>query len=1155
MRAPWLRPWFHGSWHTASATPTKRSTRRKPGVKPELLVLEDRITPSAADPTPPWDPHQILVQFRQGVQVADNLHLLAGTHVGIAPAPLLLPNVYVIHLDDGVTVESALAAYTSRTDLVEFADPDWYRSLQAVPNDPNFGQMYGLNNTGQTIQGQKGVVDADLDAPEAWDITTGSGNFIVADVDTGFDYTHPDLKANLWTNPGEIAGDKIDNDKNGWVDDVYGIDVAAGDGDPMDTDGHGTHTAGTIGAVGDNGVGVTGINQHVKIMSIRIFGPGYAGDSKVIQGLNYAITMGAKVANHSWGGGGFSNTLSTGFKNSAKFQFINVCAAGNAGTNNDVQPFYPANINSANIVSVGASDNQDNMAGFSCFGATTVDLFAPGVDVLSTLPGNNYGFASGTSMAAPHVTGAIALLWDNAPTMTYQQVIARLLATVDTKPAFNGKCVTGGRLNLNKLLNHAPTLAAISDKTVDELSLLSFTANGSDFDTTDKLTYSITGGPAGTAINANTGLFTWTPTEAQGPGTYNVTIRVTDNGVPQQFAERTFKVDVIEVNDAPVFNPAIGNKIVDEGSLLSFTVTASDTEGDPFQFKLMSGPAGASIDAKTGLFTFTPTEAQGPGDLFATIRVFQNTPLPMFTDETIKITVNEVNVAPVINPIADQFGSEFNKLTFQATASDADLPGNGLSFSLIGAPAAASIDAKTGVITWTPGEDDGGQKFNFTVRVTDDGTPNLFAETTVNVNIGEVNSAPDILPIGDFELLRGSGPLTFQAKAVDADTPANTLNFFLEPGTPFGAAVDKLTGNFTWTPLPNQQLGTYEFTITVRDDGVPSMSDSETFQVTLTNEPIIITGANNLQVPMVHVFDVKSGQEKFSLLAFRSGFRGGVHVGAGDINGDGKQDVIAAMGNGGLSRIRVFNGIDGTPITSFGTNGEIVAYAKGFHGGSWVASTYWDGDNKADVVVGPGNGTGSGGVVKIFSGANGQLLTSFKPYGNGFQGGVRVSTGDVDGDGTIDIVTSPAAGLNTFVRVFSGANLAQIDEFRAGFPNPNNPYGGYFTAVGDLNQDGKAEIIVTPGAGQVPMVRIFDRTNAFIGGVTEFLAEDPSYRYAVRVAVSDLDRDGRADIIVGTRDLSARLTATDGQSLSSLDAFFQGYQTGLKGNLFVAGTL
>jgi len=339
-----------------------------------------------------------------------------------------------------------------------YVEPDFIISLDATtPNDPSFPSLYGLNNTGQT----GGTPDADIDAPEAWDLTIGSRSIVVGVIDTGVDYNHPDLAANIWTNPVEIAGDGIDNDGNGYVDDVHGWDFYNNDADPMDDNGHGTHVSGTIGAVGNNGVGVAGVNWQVQIMGLKFLGSGGSGPtSAAVSAVNYATTMrqlystsggtrGANVVltNNSWGGGAFSQALSDAIAASGNAGMLFVASAGNAASNNDAIPSYPASYNLPNIIAVAATDRNDALASFSNYGATSVDLAAPGVDILSTTPNNTYSSFSGTSMAAPHVSGVAALAWSYAPGATYQQIRDALFAGVDPVPALIGRTVTGGRLN------------------------------------------------------------------------------------------------------------------------------------------------------------------------------------------------------------------------------------------------------------------------------------------------------------------------------------------------------------------------------------------------------------------------------------------------------------------------------------------------------------------------------------------------------------------------------------------------------------------------------------------------------------------------------------------------------------------------------------
>ncbi|MEL0589779.1 MAG: S8 family serine peptidase, partial [Planktothrix rubescens PR221] len=273
-------------------------------------------------------------------------------------------------------------------------------------------------------------------------------------IDTGVDYNHPDLSANIWTNPGEIAGDGIDNDSNGYIDDVRGWDFAYNDNNPMDVHGHGTHVSGTIAGKGNNGVGVTGVAWNAKIMPLKMFDDTGLGGytSNAILAINYATAKGVKLTNNSWGGGGYSQALSDAINTAGQQGALFIASAGNSSLNTDITPAYPASYNLSNIISVASTTRTDGLSSFSNYGATTVDLGAPGSDIYSTLPNSSYGTYSGTSMASPHVTGAAALLWSQNPTWTAQQVKNKLMQTTDPISALSGKTVTGGRLNINNAL-------------------------------------------------------------------------------------------------------------------------------------------------------------------------------------------------------------------------------------------------------------------------------------------------------------------------------------------------------------------------------------------------------------------------------------------------------------------------------------------------------------------------------------------------------------------------------------------------------------------------------------------------------------------------------------------------------------------------------
>ncbi len=340
-----------------------------------------------------------------------------------------------------------------QNDQIQYVEPDYIVSVSTVPNDPSYSQLYGLHNSGQT----GGTADADIDAQEAWGLTTGSSNVIVAVIDTGVDYNHNDLAANMWHNPGETPGDSTDNDGNGYIDDVYGINAITNTGDPWDDHYHGTHCAGTIGGVGNNGSGVVGVCWNVKIMALKFLdsgGSGYSSDA--ITCIEYAVANGAHIMSNSWGGGGFSQALNDAIVAAKNAGVLFIAAAGNSGSNNDVSPHYPSSYAVDNVIAVAATDHNDSLAYFSCYGPTSVDVAAPGVNIYSTVPNNGYNSLSGTSMATPHVAGLAALIKADDPTATWQQIKSRILDTVEIKAGLQGKIVTEGRVNAYDALTNTP---------------------------------------------------------------------------------------------------------------------------------------------------------------------------------------------------------------------------------------------------------------------------------------------------------------------------------------------------------------------------------------------------------------------------------------------------------------------------------------------------------------------------------------------------------------------------------------------------------------------------------------------------------------------------------------------------------------------------
>ncbi len=334
-------------------------------------------------------------------------------------------------------VKSLLQTIEGKSGILN-ASPDFRIYVTATPNDASYSSTWGLEN----------AADTDIDASQAWDYGT-STNTVIAVIDTGIDYNHVDLASNIWINTDEIAGNGVDDDSNGYVDDIRGWNFAANNNNPMDDNGHGTHVAGTIGAVGNNGVGIAGVAWGIKMMALKFLDGSGSGDlSDAIAAIDYARVNGAKVINASWGSSSFSTALQSAIQRFQDFGGIFVAAAGNDAANNSSKPSFPANYSLANVISVGASTSSGSLASFSNYG-TNVDIAAPGSNIYSTMPGNRYASLSGTSMAAPHVAGAIALLWGQTPTSSAAQLIDLVMKNTDSVLLDR---VSNGRLNLGKAM-------------------------------------------------------------------------------------------------------------------------------------------------------------------------------------------------------------------------------------------------------------------------------------------------------------------------------------------------------------------------------------------------------------------------------------------------------------------------------------------------------------------------------------------------------------------------------------------------------------------------------------------------------------------------------------------------------------------------------
>jgi subtilisin family serine protease/subtilisin-like proprotein convertase family protein len=405
----------------------------------ESAEVTSHLTAAGGSQSQDWIVHVDSTALGQIGSVNDTAELFESSQFDVEVLRGLGMEGQVLLRTSGAAAES-VATWFAAAEWIDSFEQDAMVQLNATPNDPAYpSQLWGLTK---------------IDAAAAWDITTGSSNVIVGVIDTGVNYNHADLAANMWMNPGETPGDGVDNDGNGFVDDVYGWDFANDDSDPMDDDDHGTHVAGTIAGVGNNGIGVVGVNWDVSIMALKFLGADGSGfTSDAVRAVNYATMMreqfgqNVRVTNNSWGGGGSSSSLVSAINNGGDAGILFAAAAGNDGVNTDTTPHYPSANNSQYIVSVAATDSNDNLASFSNFGVTTVDLAAPGVSIRSTVSNGGYANFSGTSMATPHVAGVAALAWSVAPNASVTEVIQAVYDGADPVAGLNGQVATGARLN------------------------------------------------------------------------------------------------------------------------------------------------------------------------------------------------------------------------------------------------------------------------------------------------------------------------------------------------------------------------------------------------------------------------------------------------------------------------------------------------------------------------------------------------------------------------------------------------------------------------------------------------------------------------------------------------------------------------------------
>ena len=620
-----------------------RSLEERFAVRRRILLLAVSLSALfclAADislaQTPPHVPGELLVRFQQGTSPLGKASAHATALSTAVREFQIVEGLQLVRFPDWMTIEEAIARYLNHLDVL-YAEPNYIVQRLVTPNDPDFGSLWGLHNTGQS----SGTEDADIDAPEAWDITTGSSDVVVAVIDSGIDYNHEDLSANMFQNSDDCNSNGLDDDGNGFVDDCHGIDKVNDDSDPMDDNDHGTHVAGTIGAVGNNGVGVVGVNWTVKLMACKFLDAGGSGSTAdAISCLEYVKLMkdrGVNIVatNNSWGGGSFSQALFDAVEAHLQRGILFIVAAGNGGIdgvgdNNDGTGFdqqsYPCEFYLPNVICVASTTRTDDLSSFSNFGRRTVHLGAPGSQILSTTPGDTYSTFSGTSMATPHVTGMAALLKAQDSNRDWRTIKNLILAGGDNNSNLSNT-ITQKRLNAHGAMTCSnsvvrsrlqPVGNSISGTTGTPIDLAALHINCAQPNGSVNVTVS-PGGETITLLDdgvvpdqaSGDGIYSgdWTPTSA---GTFTLSFPDSDNvTVTVSGSLPAAKIDVTPGSRA------FGNVIVGESEDRTFTVknvgggTLSGSASTSGRFSIVSGGSYslAGGDSQTVTVRFSPTSA------------------------------------------------------------------------------------------------------------------------------------------------------------------------------------------------------------------------------------------------------------------------------------------------------------------------------------------------------------------------------------------------------------------------------------------------------------------------------------------------------------------------------------------------------------------
>jgi uncharacterized repeat protein (TIGR01451 family) len=1090
---------------------------------------------AALEPTGAVVPGEVLVKIQPGATQEEIAHVeeLADAD-GQRISTLSSGTIWRLH-SRSKSVEALTASLRGNSNVV-YVEPNYILHLVATPNDTSYGQLWGLKNTGQYVYGMTGTAGSDIDAEAAWNLTTGSASIVVGVIDTGVDYNHPDLAANMWSNPGGKGNAAC-------AAGTHGFNAITMTCDPMDDHYHGTHVSGTIGAVGNNGLGVAGVNWTTSIMALKFLGSSGSGTTAgAIAAIEFAVQakidgVNVRVLSNSWGGGGFSKALLDEINWANENDILFVAAAGNNGSSNDTYAHYPSNYATPNMISVAATDSRDNTAYFTNYGLTTVHLGAPGVNILSCYLYGSYTTASGTSMATPHVAGVAALVLANAPSLTTAQVKSAILDNTDPISSLAGKTVTGGRLNAARALGLPPE----PDFTISASPTSRSILQGSS--TTYAVTVTPIGGFAGSVDFSVTGLpsgasGSFSPTSSTTSSTLTVSTSestplgnasLTITGVSGALT-RTTSATLSMVTTPPV-PPVLPCPSFSSGAHYYLYDTTSMASGDfnrdgktDFAYTNVTSNS-VAIRLGTGSGTFTAASSYSVG----------TTPLSVIVadvngDAKIDLAVANSGSHNVSVLLGNGDGSFQAAVPYGAGTSPfsvaaGDVNNDGASDLVVANNGSSNVSVLLGQGngTFEAAVHYGASSGPFGVAVVDfdsDGSADLavanYRADSVSILQGngdgtfdvavdyDVADGPSSVAVGDFN---GDGAIDLAA----SNYGSNSVSILAGAGNgTFDAAVD-------------YPVGTNPYWVATGDFNADGKSDLAVANNTLGDVSILMgSGTGAFEAPITYITGDQPSQ-----------------VSVADFNGDGKSDLAVVNGEGisillnvgtcslGCSTIAAPahytvggapNGLatgdfnrDGTTdvaAATRGTNNVVINLGNG-DGTFYAGVTIGVATNPDSATAGDFNRDGSLDIAVANSGSNNTSVL----LGNGdgtFQSPVAYALGttprsiaaaDVNRDGIIDLVSANGGSGNVSVLLGNGNGTFQTPLHYGAGTTP------FHVAAGDFNRDGKTDLAVANLGSANVSILTGNGDGTFQTAVNFAAGTSPR-----SILAADLNRDGKVDL-------------------------------------------